>query len=92
MTYDIIDEISGLIIQPYTDKLIRKMAVEHEEDPEKLWERLKVTLAISGIHYWINMKFEIVPMPKGGATRGGGWYRDTYEEALEAISFMKKEE
>lgn len=92
MTYDIIDEVSGLIIKPYTDELIRKMAMENEEEPEQLWNRLKVTLAISGIHYWITMKFEIMPMPKGAMTKGGGWYRDTYEEALEAISFMKKEE
>jgi len=86
INYSVFDEVSGLLIYPLTDKLIRSMAEVGNESLSEVHARCKASIKESGINYFIkNGDKDIIPMTKKGALKCQGCYFDTYKEALDFI-------
>ena len=84
----IIDEVSGLVISPLSDEMIRKLAsYDDEETPKELRERMLKSLKKEGIKYFVRTNSKDIECMSGkGFYSTPGEYYDVYEDALEAVA------
>ena len=89
--YDLIDPISGLIIKPWTDHIIRQLADMHNSTPAEELKKTKDRLnQAESIHYSVNKSGCISPMPRNTRVRDASSYFDDYEDALTASRTIKE--
>jgi hypothetical protein len=88
--YSVFDKVSGLVIQPLTDKLIRSMAEAGDESLSDTFNRVKEATKKNGIQYFIKRDdLELTAMSKGAVLKCQGEYFDNYEEALKRLGALK---
>ena len=83
VNYGVFDPISRLVINPYSDVVVRDIALVEYESVSKTHERLTKQVQKKGIHYFVNSLGDrkIDVFTKTTHVKTPGEYFDNYEEA-----------
>ena len=81
--HDLVDPISGLTVQPWTEKCIETFFENDTRSPSKIMENLYKEIKKIGIHYSVNRDGNMRCSFKGSFSKCGVKYFDDYYEAVD---------
>jgi len=88
--YGIYDKETGLLVEPFSDSLVRKMTEIENESLAEVHRKIKESL--NGVLYFVNLQGKLSAIAKDCRLKTPGEYFSDFDDALEySKSILKKD-